>query len=164
MKKSTIILLVMLPGIVLLWGCPVGIKYPAGNPGTEKIDPSLVGTWEQPDTNKEIMSVRIAKKDDFSYSISILEKGSLYMGDGDEYEGWVTTINGKKILFSRSLEGEDFYMYEFTVTKKTLTTHDIALLDGGIDVVTSTESLRKQIETSLGMEGGLSEETVWKKK
>lgn len=163
MKKSTLLFLLMLPSIVLFWGCPVGIKYSPGNPGTEKIDEALLGVWEQTDTNKEIMRVRIAKKDNFSYSISILERGSLYAMDGDDFEGWVTTIKGKKILFSRPLEEQDFYMYEYSVKGKTLTTHDVALLDGGIDAVTSTESLRKQIETSLDMEGGLSEETVWKK-
>jgi hypothetical protein len=105
----------------------------------------------------------ITKKDKYSYKIVIDEKGTLYAPDEEEFTGWVTTIKGKKIIFAKADGSSSYFMYEYSVQKKTLTSHDIGLLDGGIEAVTSTEALRKQIETSLGMEGVLTEETVWTK-
>jgi hypothetical protein len=109
------------------------------------------------------MKLTITKKDKYSYKIVIDEKGDLYAADEEEFTGWVTTIKGKKIIFAKADAGTAYFMYEYSVQKKTLTSHDIGLLDGGIEAVTSTEALRKQIEASLGMEGDLTEETVWTK-
>jgi hypothetical protein len=162
MKKLSILLL-MLPAVLLFYGCPIGVDYPAGEPGTEKIDNDFIGTWKQDDTDKEILKFTITKKDKYSYKIVIDEQGTLYGEEATEFTGWVTTIKGKHILFAKALDGTKYYMYEYSVKKKTLTTHDIGLLDGGVEAVTSTEALRKEIETSLGMEGALSEETIWTK-
>jgi hypothetical protein len=38
----------------------------------------------------------------------------------------------------------------------------MSLLDGGVDAVTSTESLRAQLENSMGKEEFLTEKTEWK--
>jgi hypothetical protein len=46
---------------------------------------------------------------------------------------------------------------------KNLVTCDVSLLDGGIETVTSTESLYKQIKTSMGMADFCKETISWTK-
>jgi hypothetical protein len=62
-------------------GCPVGIGYAPGNPGSEKIDQKLLGTWVALDEEAEMQKVLLAKKDDFSYTVDVLEY-SEFSADG----------------------------------------------------------------------------------
>ncbi len=162
MKKLAILLL-MLPAVLLFYGCPVGLDYSAGTPGTEKIDKALLGTWVTDKAEHEIKKVTITKIDEYSYKLVVEEKGEMYSVEGDEFTGWVTTIKGKKFLYAKPTSEAKYYLYNYEVSNNKLTTQDVSLLDGGVDAVTSTETLRKQIETSLGMEGGLSEEATFTK-
>ena len=79
--KKFVVLLLILPAVLLFYGCPVGIDYPAGEPGTEKIDKDLIGTWKQDNADKEILKFTITQKDKYSYTIVIDEKGTLYASD-----------------------------------------------------------------------------------
>ncbi|MGV3598019.1 MAG: hypothetical protein ACO1PI_09130 [Bacteroidota bacterium] len=161
--KKLIILLAMLPAVLLFYGCPVGLDHSAGTPGTEKIDKALIGTWVTDKAEHEFKKVTITKIDDFSYKLVVEEKGEMYAVEGDEFTGWITTIKGQKFLYAKPTVEDKYYLYHYEVDGKKLITHDVSLLDGGVDAVKSTETLRKQIETSLDMEDCLSEETTFTK-
>ena len=153
----------MLPVMVLLSGCPVGLAYPAGN-GDEKIDPALIGTWVTTKEDAEFKKVSFVKKDAYSYTVTTAETGDLYMLDATSFTAWKTTIGGKTFIYSLPTEGEEsYYLYCYKIEGKKMYSYDVSLLDGGTDAVTSTEALRKQIETSLTMEDCLSAETEWTK-
>lgn len=153
----------MLPAVLLFYGCPIGLDYSAGTPGTEKIDKALIGTWVTDKAEHEVKKVTITKIDDFSYNLVVEEKGELYSVDDDEFTAWVTTIKGKKFLYAKPTVEDKYYLYHYEVSGKKLVTHDVGLLDGGTDAVKSTETLRQQIETSLDMDGCLSEEATFTK-
>ena len=63
MKKS-LFTLAVLPLLFLLAGCPVGIDFPLGTPGTEKIDKQLLGKWSQSNTDLEVMRMEFEKLND----------------------------------------------------------------------------------------------------
>lgn len=149
--------------MVLLSGCPIGLDYPAGNTGTEKIDPNLLGTWTNNEDDPEFGKVTITKASTNSYAIKVENTGSMYSLEVTEFTGWVTKIGGKTFIYSLPNEDKSYYLYCYEYSDGKLHTYDVGLLDGGTDAVKSTESLRVQIETSLKKDDCLSDEIVWTK-
>jgi hypothetical protein len=88
----------------------------------------------------------------------------MYSLEEDILKGWVTEFGGYTFFYSKPLIEKKFYHQIYKLTdSKTLVINDFSLLDGGIDAVTSTETLRAQVLTSSKMEGFLGEETTYKK-
>lgn len=145
-------------------GCPVGVNFPPGTPGTEKIDKKLIGTWSNDQEDPEVKKVTISKADDFSYSVEVLEKGSLYMANTDHFKGYVTKIDGKDfVYFLEDRDSGQYFLYHYNIEDGKLKTYDVGLKVGGIDAVTSTEAFREEIKASLKLDDCLSGEIVWKK-
>ncbi|MEK7256131.1 MAG: hypothetical protein AAB316_15375 [Bacteroidota bacterium] len=151
---------------ILSTGCPVGIEYPLGKPGEEKIDARLLGTWVALSDSAEILKVKIAKATDYSYEVEVLESGENYMAEGTQFKSWATELAGKKFIYSQSSDSDevDFYLYqyEFDVNRQ-LVIHDVSLLVGGTDAVTSTEAFRKEVFASLKMSNCLTAELKYRK-
>lgn len=159
--KNAIFLLLLCPAILLLTGCPVGTKYPLGNPGTEKIDKKLIGTWTNKEEDPEAKKVIIQKADDFSYDVEVFETGSMYMPTTKIFKAWVTTLEGKDFFFLKPDNEESYYLYCYAADKKTLTTWDVGLKVGGIDAVTSIEAFRNEVKASLSHDDCLSGPVTW---
>jgi len=150
--------------IMSFYGCPVGLDYPLGNPGKEKIDKNLIGTWTNDAEDPEVRKLTISKNDDYSYKILVIEKGSMYSLETDNLMGWITDVDGKKFFYAKPDNEEKYYHYMIQFTdKKEMTSCDVSLLDGGVDSVTSTDALRKQVAVSLGRTEFCDEKIVWKK-
>lgn len=149
--------------VILFSGCPTGIGYPAGYPGKEKIDKDLVGTWTTPDEEKEIKLVRISRIDDFSLKAEVLETGSMYSLEAKEFTGWCTEIGGMKFVYWQPVSEteHDYFLYSYKIKGNNMESYDVSLLDGGIDAVTSVESYRDQIATSIKMTDGISDTIKW---
>jgi hypothetical protein len=162
MKKY---LLLLLPVVALLAsGCPIGLDQPLGKIGTEKIDKQLLGKWHSTSAETEVQRVSISKRDDHSYKAKVLERGEMYSLETDELTGWVTTVNEKNFVFFKPDGEEKYYHYCYWWDGgSTLISCDLALLDGGVDAVTSTESLRDQVARSMTMEEWGKETTEWNK-
>lgn len=160
MKKFAFIAAV--PLLVFLFGCPVGLDFAPGTPGKEKIDAELVGTWETTAEDPEFAIATISKKDDFTLHASLAKTGSMFTLEETELTAWNTAIDGQKIIYAKS--GEQYFIYGYKIEKAGLTLYDIALLDGGIDAVKSTETLRKQISTSLKKPECLNDGRLYTKK
>ncbi len=164
MKKSHG-LLALIPLMFILSGCPVGITYPLGFPGTEKIEKDLIGTWIQSDTALEVIKMKIEKLDDFSYKLTVLERGTSYMEETDVFKGWCTAINKQQFVYFQTFDdaNSEYYHYAYKFDGKKLITYDMSLLDGGTDAVTSTQTFREQVTTSMTKPEFLSSEIIWNK-
>lgn len=156
--------LLLLATLLVATGCPVAVEYPLSKPGTEKIDPRLLGTWATDKEDNDIMLVKIEKYDDYSYAIEVLETGSMYGVEDTNFRGWVTKVGGKNFIFAMPSIAEEYYTYCYVIDDENqMRSYDVGLLVGGVDAVTSIEAYRKEVEASLKMEDCLSEETVWYK-
>lgn len=163
MKTTKLLLIMLLPVMVLLSGCPIGLDYPAGNVGTEKIDKKLLGTWTTNKEDPEFGKVTIAKSTANSYSITVENTGTMYSLETNEFTGWVTEIGGKTFIYALPNGENSYFMYCYKFSDGKMYTYDVGLLDGGTEAVKSIESLRTQIETSLKREDCLSDEIEWTK-
>ena len=165
MKKIALLSLLA----IVLTGCPIGLDYAPGNLGTEKVDENLAGTWlfseSQDGEDHEVMKATFKKINDYSYSVTVLEKGEMYALETDDLTMYQTTIDGLNIMYLKPSNEDDYYLYQFVLKdKKTLVTADVSLLDGGIETVVSTESLRQQIIASKNQEEFLNLPTTTFKK
>jgi hypothetical protein len=146
------------------YGCPVGLDYPIEAPGNEKIDEKLLGTWKNNNPDEEIIRVKISKKDNHSYNVQVLEKGEMYALESDNFIGWICSLQGKKFLYFKPDNEDKYYHYFIKELKDNkMISCDLALLDGGKDAVTSTESLQKEVISSMKMEGFCAETEQWTK-
>jgi hypothetical protein len=150
--------------LLVVTGCPVGLDYSLGKPGSEKIDKRLVGTWVPESNDAEVRKVKISKKDDTSYKVEVIERGEMYALETDNFTGWVTELNGATFFFVQPDNEEKFYHYQYKMGDNgQMTTNDVSLLDGGVDAVTSTESLREQVESSMKQATWAEEKINWEK-
>jgi hypothetical protein len=162
--KAKSYLLLLLPAVILLMtGCPIGLDYSLGNPGTEKIDKTLVGTWRNHQEEPEVKRVKIERTDDESYSVTVLERGEMYSLETDNFTAWITTIEEKNFFYLRPAGEDEYYHYCYWMEGSTLVTTDVALLDGGVDAVSSTETLRGQVARSMRMDEWGKEIQEWTK-
>ena len=153
----------IIPVVLCITGCPVGVAPPLGKPGSEKIDKELIGIWSQPNPDLEVIKMEISKIDEYSLKVTILERGESFMEENDIFKAWMTIIDGKKFLYLQE-DGNaigNYYTYCFDIKGKTLKTYDVTLKVGGVDAVTSTEAYRKEISASLQFEDALVGESVW---
>lgn len=161
MKKTTKFTLFALSLVlVLASGCPVGLDYPLGEPGTEKIEKALIGTWHALG-DAEVQKATIERADDYSYKVTVLERGEMYALETDNLTGWVTSVKEKNFIFFKPEGEEKYYHYCYWFDGKTLVTTDVALLDGGIDAVSDTKSLRNQVASSMNKDEWGKEVVEW---
>ena len=161
---KTILYLALFAVVLVSAGCPVGMDYPLGNPGTEKIDKKLIGTWYNTKEDNDIQRMSIQKWDNYSYKIEVLEAGSMYSVEDYNFRGWVTKLGGKTFVYAQPLSSSEYYLYCYELDgKKQMRSYDVGLLVGGVDAVTSTESFRDEVRVSLLQDECLTEETIWYK-
>ena len=137
---------------ILTTGCPIGIGYPLCEADkVEKLDTRLLGNWKSLSDSAEILEVKLTKKDDVTFNVEVLEHSDNYLNDAFTYFSWTTKLDGRSFLFSQPAEGEssDYYLYHYAFEGKKLVLHDVGLLVGGVDAVTSTEAFRKEVSASL---------------
>lgn len=148
MKK----ILFLLPLAFLLQACPIGLDYAMSELGSEPINQKLVGVWVNKNTGGEIAKIEFIKDRPNSLKANVLERGEMYSLETDKLEIWQTVLNGKTFLIIKP-EGEaKFYHYQYELKGDEIVFHDVALLDGGIDAVNSSQSLRDQVSRSMSKE------------
>ncbi|MBI1224279.1 MAG: hypothetical protein GC192_03495 [Bacteroidetes bacterium] len=155
MKKSfhPILMLTLLTAIsIFTAGCPVGVEYPFCEENQkEKVDSKLLGTWKCQSKDAEILEVRISKADAVTYSVEVLDQGENFMSDDTQFFSWGSKLDGHNFLFSQGAESsnESYFLYEYSFDGKKLVIHDVGLLVGGLDAVTSTAAFRQEVSASL---------------
>jgi hypothetical protein len=147
--------------LLFLSGCPIGTDYPLGEPGTEVIDKDLLGSWAT-DTGKAVVAVTITERNATSYHVNVSKKGEYYALESTTFIGYVTQLDGYSFLYMEDIALSQYFLYQYQhEAPGRVMTHDVGLLAGGTDAVTSTASYREEVSTSLKMEGCLTEETIW---
>jgi len=156
MKKISVRLaLFILPILMLvLSGCPIGLDYPAAEPGSEKVNNKLIGTWRFQPTEQlkeaEVIEVVLEKDGNNALKATVMERGEMYSLETNDLVVYETDINGLHVLYFKPNDETKYYHYQYKLEgDNTLILADISLLDGGVDTVTSTESLRDQIKLSM---------------
>jgi hypothetical protein len=129
----------------------VGISYPLGNPGTEKIDERLLGTWIAQTEDAEMKKLVISKKDAYTYRVQVLEPGEMYALETDWLDAWVTQFEGYSFVYGKPDDDpeENYYLYQYAFEGNTLVTQDVSLLVGGMDAVTSPDTYKEEVRESL---------------
>ncbi len=158
--------LILLPALLLIMGCPVNTSFPIAEPGSEKIDKALVGTWlnSETDSLSDVIRVAISKKDAVTYDVEVLEYGSMYTPEGKSFEGFVTKLDGETFFYVRPVgKASEYYLYHYRFEDNLLKTYDVGLKVGGLDAVTSTEAFRAEVSASLKHVDCLSGEIRWTK-
>lgn len=143
----------LLPLLFLLTACPVDLEYAPGKVASEQVDARLIGTWEAESSECEIRKVTIKKKTANEFSVQVLERGELYALETDDLTLYQTKIDNLTILYLKPSNEEKYYLYQVVIkSEKEIEIGDVSLLDGGVDAVSDTESLRKQISNSKDKE------------
>lgn len=158
-------LIIGMPIMILLSGCPVDVPYPLGDKGNEKIDKELVGVWSQPDATMEVLQAEIIALDKHTLQLTVMEKGESYVPEEDVFTGWCTELDGYQFVYfqSKNESTAGYFTYCYKFVDGQLHTYDVSLLVGGIDAIVSTEAYRQEVSASLKMEGALSSEQIWTK-
>ena len=170
MKKilSRIALLLLPPLMFVLSGCPIGLDYSAAELGSEKFNKKLIGVWQFQPTDSakeaEVKEFIFERGDDKTLNVTVKERGDMYSLETNTLLGYETDIDGLHVLIFQP-EGETkFYHYQYKFEDdNTIIVADIALLDGGLDAVTSKESLRDQIKRSRNKPGFYKETKTFKR-
>jgi hypothetical protein len=161
--------LLILPVLMLvLSGCPIGLDYSPAETGSEKFNKKLVGTWRFQPTDEskdaEVLEVKFERENDKTIRASVKERGEMYSAETNEFLGYETDIDGLHVLFFKPDNEAKFYHYQYKMEDdNTLIIADISLLDGGVDAVTSTETLRDQIVRSMSKPEFYKEARTYKK-
>jgi len=137
--------------VLVSTGCPVGLDYPLGKPDSEKLDKKLIGTWVSQTADSEIKKVKVTKNNDYKYDIEVLERGEMYALETDFLIGYITKFNDQNFLYAQPKDQEDkkYYHYHYSFDGNKLVLHDMSLLVGGMDAVTSQEALQKEVSASM---------------
>ena len=143
----------LLPLLFLLTACPVGLNYAPGKVATEPVDARLIGTWEAECSDCEIQKVTIKKKTANEFSVQVLERGEMYALETDDLTLYQTKIDDLTILYLKPSNEDKYYLYQVVIKSASeIELGDVSLLDGGVDAISDTESLRKQISNSKDKE------------
>jgi len=167
MKKTTqsLAFILLFAGILFIYGCPVGVDYAPDTPGSKPIDKRLIGTWTCVSGScDDIQVVEVKRENNTAYAIRVLEKGSSYMTNDVAFQGWVTQIDGTDFLYARGDSSSQYYNYTYKFDKKRLVLYSTRFLEGGMDAVTSSESLRAELAASLKKPDFFTEPLEFEKK
>src|SRR3989338_8292247 len=148
---------IFVAALFLLTACPIGLNYSLGEPGTEKIDQLLIGTWECDNKDSEISIIQFLPRDKYSLTAKVLEHGLSFAAEDEEFVVYQTVLEGQLFLIFKGSGDSDWYHYHYRLDGDKIVFHDVSLLLGGVEAVTSTRSLREEVSQSMQMEGWGSE-------
>lgn len=167
--KTLLSLTLLLSLAVLFSACPVSTSYPLEKKGAVKIDKALLGEWETDVEDAEVQRILFKQGTETNtYAVTVLERGSMFMADGDDFTGWLAELGGKRFLvLQQVIDGvaqETYYVYNIEISGNKLVSHDISLKVGGTDAITSVQAYQEEVLASMKMEDFLASEMIWSKK
>lgn len=166
--KTFLSLFLLLSCAILFTACPVSTTYPLEKKGAVKLDKALIGVWTTSTEEAEAQSISIKQgKETNTYDVTVLERGSMFMADGDDFTGWLAELGGRRFMvLQQIIEGvpqETFYVYHIKMENGKLISNDISLKVGGTDAVTSVQAYQEEVLASMKMEDFLASEMSWDK-
>jgi hypothetical protein len=162
--KTLFRILFILPLAGLLTACPTGLDFAPGKTGTHKINKSLTGTWSLAEGDGEFLRVTVEPNDEYSHKVHVLEHGTSYALETDDFIMYETEIADVKILYLKPDNEEKYYLYQYKIDiDGGLILADVPLLDKGVEGLISTESLRLEIEVSSKKPDFLTDQRIYYK-
>lgn len=73
----------------------------------------------------------------------------MFTADASHFTGWVTTIDGQRFLYAKGDGSDEYFTYPYKLEGKDLIVSNLALVVGGMDAVTSTETYRAEASASM---------------
>lgn len=153
-------LLSILPLIFLFYACPVGLNYSLADGHLDSVNNDLIGLWESDAPTGEIRTLEISAHTETSLKAKVKMAGDSYALECMEGIIWQTRIDGKHFLVFKPDCEALYYHYCYEFNGDEIKFHDVSLLDGGTDAVTSTEALRRQVQNSISKDGWGAEITT----
>ena len=155
---------------IIITGCPFSNSIPFSDKSSaDKFDKSLLGTWENDESEVEANEVVITKgKAVNTYKIKVSKRGETFEASTDLFTGWTTTAkNIRFLVLQEELEsgpGDEYYLYTIEFNDKNLVTHYVNYdVDEGSNAETINE-FQKQVLESRYSEDFLEGEIEWSKK
>lgn len=168
MKNIKTILVLLIPAMLLFAGCPSGVAFSAADNHAEKIDTKLIGDWATDDYSADFGEMKIEKKDNYNFTVNVGEVSDDYEEEGTGYTVQITTISGVKFLSAKtnSKKSSTNYIYHYEFEGSNLVTYSIAFTAETKKSITSTATLREEIEKKVKDKNYKrpSNKTIWKKK
>lgn len=164
--RTLLSLFLLLSCAILFTACPVSTTYPLEKKGAVKIDKALLGVWKTDNADAEAVEIEIKQgKEANTYDLRVLERGSMFMADSDDFTGWLAELGGRRFLVLQQLvDGvahETFYVYHIKIENGKLISNDITLQVGGTDAITSVQTYQEEVLASMEMEDFLASEIIW---
>lgn len=167
MKNIKTILVLLIPAMLLLSGCPTGVDFSAAANHPEKINSKLIGSWTTNDNAADFGEMKIEKKDNYSFTISVGDLSDDYEEETKVYTVMPTTISGLKFLSAKpnSKKSKNNYIYNYEFEGDNLVTYSIAFNAETKKKITSTETLRSEIAQKIKDKNHkrYTNKVVWKK-
>ena len=151
----------------ILTACPVSSKLPlAEKEEALSFEKKYIGTWINKDTASEANKIVISKgTDKDTYRILVVEKGPMFMAEGDEFDAWITKLNNKRFVILQEIKDEvaynTYYAYNIEFDNNSIITHDITLKVKGVDAITSVSSYQDEVSASMKLKGFLAGKLEW---
>lgn len=165
MKK----LLAFFPLLLLLTACPYETSVPPGDPGTENVNPELIGTWyTEPSNEVDFLEVNITKKKTNEFLAEILEATDSYPYGTKSLRVFETQLDQFHVLYIQPITSdkhEKFILYHYNL----LNNHKIELIeigleDGALDNVYSSEVVRRKLLEVLKTGDHEGQKFIYKKR
>lgn len=152
----------------ILAGCPVSSKFPLGKSHEYKIDKRLLGNWTCSSEDVEVNKISFMQKDEYTYTVKVDERGGMYASDTDDFNGWITKLEGKEFLVLQEIINgepvEQYFVYSLTkIENDQIQTNDISLKVNGTEAIISIEAYRAEVKASMNLEGFLANDLFWSK-
>jgi len=137
--------------LTVLTGCPIGLDYPLGKSNEQNIDAKLLGKWTIDDPEETVITVSFAKKSENLYLITIHEFSDLFAPETVLFDGWIVSLGGMRFLCTQEIANRSTYYHYvlINVSDNLLNICDMALLNQGMDAITSAETLRSEVLASM---------------
>lgn len=154
--------------MLLLTACPLSTSFPLGQKDEVEFNNLLIGTWSNKAKDPVIKQATISEGEEpLTAKLHVDEKGELFVAVGLDFLVWLTEIEDQTFLvLQQIIDGENqetYYVQHITIAQNVITTHDISLLENGIDAVTSIEAYREEVKASMHNPEFLQEQVEWKK-
>ena len=157
----------LLFSFIVLCSFPLYIEYPLGEPGKDKVDKKLLGTWEVEDDSRQFFKCEIKEINKFEYRLKVLEKGKQFGLEAEEFKLYTTKFEGEEFLYLQPIgtEKNGFYYFIYKMNDKDkMIVEEIA--DDRIDksALYSPEALKNYFEAKAGQSKYRTGAQLWVKR
>lgn len=170
--RKIFVVLMLLPFVLLIWGCPLESEYDLGSAMQSSIDKRLLGKWEnKTDTTDRYLLVEQDPDPEYPeyVDVYVLTSPTQDKNDADMYYARFARINGNEYLVVEYYDEawsdytEHYYYYYKVVDANNIIVKDVSESYNADGVLSSAEELRTHFVNSQSKADFLVNERKYKK-